>query len=118
MPCSVSSTSFSLSSPRFWLPGGPLQSLSLVPYRVGASCDRRGFRRLLEDCGTEVIDLTAILHCPRVLMVQVAGIVDRLSNRRRLTQPLLRFLSMWEAGERWPSRFLTGYYLAACAVKR
>jgi SAM-dependent methyltransferase len=100
------------------LPGGPLQSLGLVPYRIGASCNRRGFIRLLDDCGTEVTDLTAILHCPRMPMVQIAGIIDRLPNGRRLTQSLLKFLWMWEVGERWPSRFLTGYYLAACAVRR
>jgi SAM-dependent methyltransferase len=100
------------------LPGGPLRRLGLVPYRVGASCNRQGLCYLLENAGTTVTDITAILHCPRVLMVPIARLTDRLSPHGRLSDRLLRFLDRWETMERWPSRFVTGYYLAARAVKR
>jgi SAM-dependent methyltransferase len=100
------------------LPGGPLRRLGLVPYRVGASCDRQMLSDLLTDAGTTVVHMTAILHSPRVLMVPIARITDRLSRHGRLSDRFLRFLVTWEAMERWPTRFVTGYYLAARAVKR
>jgi hypothetical protein len=78
----------------------------------------RRFLELLDDAGTQVTDLSAILHCPRVLMVPATSVVDRLYGGRWLSRAMLRFLRSWEGLERWPSRFVTGYYLAARAVRR
>jgi len=100
------------------LPNRMLRRIGLVPYRLGVSCNVRGFRRLLEEADTQVIGLTAILHCPRVLMVPTAQVVDRFFGGRMPSRALLRFLRAWESLEQLPSRFVTGYYLAARAVRR
>jgi len=100
------------------LPANALRRIGLVPYRVGVSCDAAGLRRLLEQAGMEATEVTAILHCPRAAAVAIAWLVDRLSAGAASREALLRSLRRWETIERWPSRLLTGYYLAARAVKR
>ncbi|MDI7277103.1 MAG: methyltransferase domain-containing protein [Anaerolineae bacterium] len=98
------------------LPFGLLSRLGLVPYRVGATCGPCGLRALLAQAGFEVREITAVLHCPRVLAVPVAGLVARHGSPPA-QQRLLRLLAAFEALERWPGRYLTGHYVAARASK-
>jgi SAM-dependent methyltransferase len=88
------------------LPFGALNRLGLVPYTIGATCGPRRLRRLLEEAGLVVDELTAIMHVPRVL----AG----LSRR---TRPLPRSLIAAERLARAPTRYLTGQFVAARALK-
>lgn len=96
------------------LPVG-VQQATLVPYRVGATLGRRDLRALLAHTGFEVIASDAVFHSPRLLVVGAGRLVDRLGDRAQrifahawLPFEILRYL---------PTRFLTGYYVAALARK-
>jgi SAM-dependent methyltransferase len=99
------------------LPFRLVNALGLVPHYVGASCGPGRLGRLLEEAGFEVVEIGAILHCPRVVAVAAARIVERLGPLA-LQLALLRFLAVFERLSRWPSRFLTGHFVAVVALKR
>jgi hypothetical protein len=108
-----------LANPVVWLrnalPFRWLNAVGLVPYYVGATGGPRRLRGYLQQAGFEVLETTAILHCPRVLAIVLA----RYAEGRKQTQRLfLRFLLAFERLERWPTRYLTGYFVAIRAVKR
>jgi SAM-dependent methyltransferase len=90
----------------------------LVPYDVGATCRRpRDLRRLLEVAGFDVAALDAVMHCPRVLGVLAGQAVDRRGGagaRRAYERVLVGF----EGLSRLPSRYVSGHFLVALAVKR
>lgn len=98
------------------LPFGLLRRLGLVPVYVGASCGPRRMRRLLEDAGFRVEETTAVMHCPRVVAVPLCGLLDRRPGRRG-GRVLLRALSGCEHLGRLPTRFVTGHFVAARAVR-
>ena len=64
--------------------------------------------------GLDVVETTAVMHCPRAIAVAVAGPMERLS--RSWQESFLRHLQAWERLERWPTRWLTGHYVAVHAV--
>jgi SAM-dependent methyltransferase len=99
------------------LPFGPLNALGIVPYRIGRTCGPRTLARLVRAAGFDVVEVGAILHCPRVLAVAAASLVGRRGSsgaRRRLLAGLMRFERM--AG--WHTRFLTGNFIAVVARRR
>ena len=99
-------------SPAIW------QRLGVVPYSVGVTCSARRLKQLLEAAGFEVIDINAILHAPRVLVVAACGWLER---RRGVRQPAawwLRWLNRFEMLGRLPCRQLTGHFVAVVARKR
>lgn len=101
---------------RNWLPFQLLNLVGIVPYYVGATMGPRGLRRVLEHVGFDVVELDAIMHCPRVLAVAIAGCLQRrakTTTQRRFLGLLFRF----EALSRWPTRFLTGHFVAVEARK-
>lgn len=109
-----------LANPAVWLrnalPFRWLKGLGLLPYYVGATCGPRRLRRYLKQAGFEVLETTAILHCPRVLAVALARYLNRRVGKQ--TQRwFLRFVLGFERLERWPTRYLTGYFVAVRAVK-
>jgi hypothetical protein len=53
-----------------------LNRLGIVPYYVGATCGPHRLRHLLRAASFEVCELTAVMHCPRVLAVAVARILE------------------------------------------
>jgi len=66
--------------------------------------------------GFEVVELTAIMHSPRVLAVAVAALLDRHAG----PGPRRRFLQWLLVPERLgalPTRFLTGHFVAVRAVR-
>jgi ubiquinone/menaquinone biosynthesis C-methylase UbiE len=94
------------------------QASRLVPYAVGATCRRpRDLRALLERSGFEVTRTGAILHCPRVLAVMAGNAVDRHGSERA-REAYTRTLVAFERLSRLPTRFVTGHFLAALAIKR
>jgi SAM-dependent methyltransferase len=96
-----------------------LRRVGVVPYRLGVSCTARGLLRLLGEVGAGVLEMTAILHCPRIAAVWLSGVVDRLPATAVAPRAaLIRFLRCWETLGRCPTRLVTGYYLAVRAVKR
>jgi SAM-dependent methyltransferase len=98
------------------LPFPVLNRLGIVPYYVGATMGPLRLRRVMEEVGFGVLEVGAIMHCPRVLAVCVAGILERHATpdtQRRF----LRLLMAFERLSRWPTRFLTGYFVAVRATK-
>ncbi|MGH8713342.1 MAG: class I SAM-dependent methyltransferase [Casimicrobiaceae bacterium] len=98
------------------LPFGLLRGLGLVAYPIGATGGPRRLRRMLRDTGFDVLDTVALLHCPRALAVARA----RRCERRGTPEARARFLraaSRWEHLARWPTRFLTGYFVGLNARK-
>ncbi len=97
------------------LPLRLLKGLRILPYSVGATFGPRGLRRALGQAGLEIVEMTAIMHCPRVLAVAVAGVLERRTPAAQ--QRFLRGLMRFERLARWPSRFVTGHFVAVRAVK-
>lgn len=109
------------ASPIIWLRNGPLLGLlrrvGIVPYQVGVTLGPRSLERAVQAAGLDVVETTAVMHCPRAIAVAVAGPMERAS--RFWQESFLRHLQAWEWLERWPTRWLTGHYIAihACAPR-
>jgi SAM-dependent methyltransferase len=86
------------------LPYPWLHRIGLVPYYVGATCRPRELRRLLAETGFDVEATTAIMHVPRVLALAIGRAMDTMLGFERLG--------------RLPTRFITGQFVAARAVRR
>jgi hypothetical protein len=98
------------------LPYRLLHRLKLVAYPVGATAGPGRLRRMLEDAGFDVLQTVAMLHCPRALAVALA----RRCERRETPAAKARFLrsaARWERLARWPTRYLTGYFVGIDARK-
>jgi SAM-dependent methyltransferase len=99
------------------LPFRLLNRLGLLPYQVGATFGPHRLQRVLRQSGFEVREVAAVLHCPRVLAVALARLLEGRAGsttRARFLAALLAF----EVLARWPGRFLTGHFVAVRAVKR
>jgi hypothetical protein len=71
---------------------------------------------LLRRAGFEVLEVGAILHCPRVFAVAAAHVLQRWAPHRA-QRGFLRRLEAFERLAGWRTRFRTGYFLAVVAVK-
>jgi SAM-dependent methyltransferase len=99
------------------LPYRLLHRLKLVAYPVGATAGPGRLRFMLEDAGFDVLQTVAMLHCPRALAVALA----RRCEHRGTPAAKARFLrraARWERLARWPTRYLTGYFIGLEARKR
>jgi len=107
------------ANPIIWLRNGPLLGLlrrvGIVPYQVGATLGPRAVQKAVRAAGFTVIEKTAVMHCPRAIAVAVAGPMGRLS--RSWQEAFVRWMGSWESLERWPTRWLTGHYVAVHATK-
>ncbi len=99
------------------LPFAWLHRVGLVPYYVGATCGPRRLSRLLTHAGFDVADVDAVMHCPRVLAVACARILNG-SASPKADHRFLSCLAAFERLSRWPTRFVSGYFTAVRAVKR
>ncbi len=97
------------------LPARVLNRLGIVPYGIGAACGPRRLQRFVRGVGFEVMEVDALLHCPRALAVAAARVVE--SHRSQVCQRFLSRLMPFERLARWPTRFLTGYFIAVVARK-
>lgn len=98
------------------LPFPLLHRLGLVFYFTGETLTSSRLRQALEEMGFTVLEVGAILHCPRVLAIPLVGFLERYGNRA-LQKPCLRFLKAWEGLGSWPTRFITGHFVTARAIK-
>jgi SAM-dependent methyltransferase len=96
--------------------GGASSRAGLLPYYVGATLGIRRLRRVLSELGFAVVDTTAIVHVPRVLAVLVGNVLERHGGAAS-EQRFLRALGSFERLSRRPTRFVTGHFVGACAVK-
>jgi SAM-dependent methyltransferase len=84
-----------------------------TPYPSAWTCGPETLARLLDEAGFQVLETTAILHFPRIVAA-VAGAIDGgLARRPRVREMLLGA----ERLERWPTRLVTGHFIAALAVR-
>ena len=73
--------------------------------------------RALQQLGFDVVDEAAFMHCPRVLAVAMAGFLERHAGAR--SQKLfMAALGAFECMAEWPTRYVTGHFVAVKAVKR
>jgi SAM-dependent methyltransferase len=86
------------------LPFTWLNRIGLVPYYVGVTCTPADLGRLLTEAGFDVQVTTAVMHVPRVAALALGRGARELMALERL--------------ERLPTRFLTGQFIAARAVRR
>ena len=93
-----------------------LMGLRVVPYYVGATCGPRRLARYAGEAGLDVLESAAIMHCPRVLAVPLARRLAGTGSDRA-QERLLRALRSFEKLARWPTRFLTGHFVAIRATK-
>jgi len=98
------------------LPFPLLQRLGIVPYYVGATYGPRLLRRLLPQVGFDVVEVSAVMHCPRVLAVPIARLLER-GARVETLQRFSRLCVTFERLSQWPTRFVTSYFVAVRAVK-
>jgi SAM-dependent methyltransferase len=99
------------------LPFGLLRRLQLVPYYVGVTYGPRGLRSILQEVGFDVREVGAVLHCPRVLAVAIAHLLERHAGQATQRR-FLRLLLTFERLAYWPTQFLTGHFVAVRALKR
>lgn len=99
------------------LPFELLNRFSIVPYFTGVTFSAHHLKRELEKLGFSVSETTAFWHFPRILIVAIITIIDRFfSNRTRLM--FLKIIFSFESLSKLPSKFLTGQFVAAKAIKR
>lgn len=109
-----------LQNPLIWLrnalPFRLLNRLGVLPYFVGETLNRKGLVLTLENAGFEVLETEAIMHCPRVIAVFLAGIIQRHGSSRS-QQLFLSLLARFEKMASWPTKYYSGHFVAARAVK-
>lgn len=84
--------------------------LGVVPYEIGATHGPRGLRAALEASGFVVLEMAAVHHFPRLLLVAAERLLAR-----RFTATVLGAARRSERLGSWPTRFVTGQYVAALA---
>jgi SAM-dependent methyltransferase len=97
------------------LPGAWLRASGIVPYYMGKTCAMDRLSELLAAYGLQVTERTAIVHCPRLIAVAAARLMER--RNAKLHKHFLKLLNAFERLERWRTRYRTGYFIAAHAVK-
>lgn len=98
------------------LPFRLLNHLGIVPYYVGATCGPHLLQRILQQVGFEVLEVRGVMHCPRVFAVAMARRLERHGEPETQKQ-FLRLLMGFEHLAHWPTRFLTGHFVAVRAIK-
>jgi SAM-dependent methyltransferase len=98
------------------LPFRLLHSLGVLPYFVGVTLGPRTVQDMVRKAGLEIVEVRAIMHCPRVLAVLIARLIERYA-KAEAHRRFLRWAMTFERLARWPTRYLTGHFLAVRAVK-
>ena len=98
------------------LPYRFLKRFGVIPYYMGATLSRPELTRALESSGFRVCDSTAVVHSPRIFAVLIARILARRGGNgiRACFQRLLRAVERLEG---FPTKYVTGYYVAVRAVR-
>jgi SAM-dependent methyltransferase len=96
---------------RNWLPSRLLAKIGAIPYYVGKTLGARRLKHLLDELGFQPLETDAILHCPRILAVIVAGWMEKHASHE-IQRKFLSFLMGFEKLSKLPTRFLTGYFVA------
>ena len=89
-----------------------LRRLGAIPYDVGRTVGPRSLRRLLEANGLVVVRTGAMMHVPRPFAILVLWLA-RVGGESFVVRPLVGC----ERLDVLPTRYLTGQFVAALAVK-
>jgi SAM-dependent methyltransferase len=88
----------------------------LLPYHVGATLGRRALARTLTQEQFVIEEMRPIVHAPRLIAVVAGRLVEQflgaVSGRR-----YLRALRAFEQLATWPTRYVTGHFVAARATR-
>ncbi|MFH1980814.1 MAG: class I SAM-dependent methyltransferase [Pseudomonadota bacterium] len=98
------------------IPHKILLKLHVTPYFSGKTLSPDKLRKALHDIGFHISDMHPVVHCPRIIAILTARIVDRLASART-KEVFLEKLIRFETLTRFPTRFLTGYFTAVCCEK-
>jgi len=98
------------------LPFRLLHALGLAPYFMGSTLGPRGLCREVHQAGFQVIDTAVVMHCPRVIAVAIASLLQRHAGYPA-QQRFLRSLMAFEKLSCLPTRSFTGHFVAVRAVK-
>jgi len=98
------------------LPFRLLHRAGILPYYVGYTCSFGTFRSILKSAGFELLEATAIAHCPRVPAILLTRWADRCKSPKCKLK-VQSILMAFEAMAGWPTRYVTGNYFAIKAVK-
>jgi SAM-dependent methyltransferase len=98
------------------LPFGLLRKLNIVNYYMGVTCGPRSLRRILREAGFEVLQTEAVMHCPRMAAVWIGKWLQKHGSRTS-RQRYLRWLMGYERLAKWPTRYVTGYFIAVKAER-
>jgi SAM-dependent methyltransferase len=99
------------------LPFKFLHRLGIVPYYVGTTLGPSLLEHLLETSGFKILEVDAIMHCPRVLAVAAARWMQK-HTRPKVQRHFQRVLMTFERLSHLPIRFFTGYFVAVRVMKR
>jgi SAM-dependent methyltransferase len=99
------------------LPQGFLSTIGLIPYRMGRTLLPRAASDLLTKVGFAILERTAIVHSPRVAIIPLLRLLDRRPANHDGSGRWLHAIERFEIAERWPTRFLTGHFVALLAIK-
>ncbi len=99
------------------LPFKLLNSLGIVPYYVGKTFSPARLRGVLKKLNFEVAEMTCIMHFPRFIAVLIARILEKYSGQS-VQKRFLRYLMAFEHLSKWPTRLLTGQFVAVKAIKK
>jgi SAM-dependent methyltransferase len=95
------------------LPATLARAIRPTLYPSAWTCGPATLGGLLRRAGFQVLETTAILHFPRVIAAAAGALNGGLAHRRRVLTTLRRA----ERLERWPTRFVTGHFIAALATR-
>ncbi|MDG2052116.1 MAG: methyltransferase domain-containing protein [Myxococcota bacterium] len=98
---------------RHKLPFEWLERLSIVPYFVGETLNVDEAKAMLRSAGFEILDVSTLMHFPRVISI----FVSRYVGKSRFRGVMLRMLDAFERLGRWRTRFVTAHYFAIRARK-
>lgn len=99
------------------LPFRLLNRLGITPYYVGMTCTARQLRLLLDEAGFLVLETSSVMHCPRVLAVPLASLLDRYASTG-VQRFFLKVLLAFERLRLMPTHALTGHFVAARVTKK
>jgi SAM-dependent methyltransferase len=98
------------------LPYRVLKRVGVIPYYMGVTLSRPELIRALESSGFRVCGSTAVVHSPRILAILTVRILAGRGGIR-IRSCLQRLLWAFERLEGFPTKYVTGYYVAVRAVR-
>jgi SAM-dependent methyltransferase len=98
------------------LPYRLLRFLGLIPFYMGVTLSEPELVRALELSGFRVCESTAIAHAPRIIVILVGRWLER-RDLRCFWKWVHELLRMFKPLEGFPTKYVTGYYIAVKAVR-